>query len=97
MATYLILFQYTQKGIESVKESPARVEALKQMFREAGAEIKEFYALLGRYDTAFIAEAPDDETIARLALAIGSKGNVRSETLRAFTADEFRKMVAAIP
>jgi len=97
MATYLILFQYTQKGIESVKESPARVEALKQMFREAGAEIKEFYALLGRYDTAFIAEAPDDETIAGLALAIGSKGNIRSETLRAFTADEFRKMVAAIP
>jgi len=97
MATYLILFQYTQKGIESVKESPARVEALKQMFREAGAEIKEFYALLGRYDTAFIAEAPDDETIAGLALAIGSKGNVRSETLRAFTMDEFRKMVAAIP
>lgn len=97
MATYLMLFNFTRKGIENVKESPARVEELKQAFREAGAEIKEFYALLGRYDTAFIAEAPDDETIARLALAIGSKGNVRSETLRAFTIDEFRKMVAAIP
>ena len=97
MATYVMLFQFTQKGIENVKESPGRVEALKQMFQDAGGEIKEFYALLGRYDTAFIAEAPDDETIARLALAIGSKGNVRSETLRAFTADEFRKMVAAIP
>ena len=97
MATYLMLFNFTRKGIENVKESPARVEELKQAFREAGAEIKEFYALLGRYDTMFIAEAPDDETIARLALAIGSKGNVRSETLRAFTMDEFRKMVAAIP
>ena len=97
MATYLMLFNFTRKGMENVKESPARVEELKQAFRKAGAEIKEFYALLGRYDTAFIAEAPDDETIARLALAIGSKGNVRSETLRAFTIDEFRKMVAAIP
>ncbi|HUV03861.1 MAG TPA: GYD domain-containing protein [Armatimonadota bacterium] len=97
MARYVMLFNFTRKGIENVKESPARVEELKDAFREAGAEIKEFYALLGRYDTMFIAEAPDDETIAGLALAIASKGNVRTETLRAFTMDEFRKMVAAIP
>ncbi len=97
MATYLMLFQFTQKGIENVKESPARVDALRQTFRDAGAEIKEFYALLGRYDTAIIAEAPDDETAAKLALSIGSKGNVRSETFRAFPMDEFRKMVAGLP
>lgn len=97
MATYLMLFQYTQKGIENVKESPVRVDALRQTFRDAGAEIKEFYALLGRYDTAIIAEAPDDETAAKLALSISSKGNVRSETFRAFSMDEFRKMVAGLP
>lgn len=97
MATYLMLFRFTPKGIESVKESPDRVEALKQTFRNMGAEIKEFYALLGRYDTAIIAEAPDDETIAKLALIVGSKGYVTSETLRAFTMDEFRKMLAGIP
>ena len=96
MATYVMLFKFTQKGIENVKESPDRVEALKQVFRDMGAEIKVFYLLMGRYDTIIIAEAPNDETIAKLALAIGSEGNVRSETLRAFTMDEFRQIVAAV-
>jgi uncharacterized protein with GYD domain len=97
MARYLMLFRFTEKGSADIKDSPNRVEGLKQTFKEAGAEIKEFYALLGRYDTMFIAEAPDDETIARLALTIGSKGNVHTETLRAFTMDEYRGMLAGIP
>jgi len=92
-----MLFQFTQKGIENVKESPARVDAVKQAFRDMGAEVKEFYLLMGRYDTLIIAEAPDDETIAKLALAIGSKGNVRSETLRAYKEDEYRRIIAAVP
>ena len=97
MAAYLMLFRYTEKGMADIKASPDRVEALKQTFRDKGAEIKEFYALLGRYDTAIIAEAPNDETIAGLALAIGSTGNVHTETLRAFTMDEFREILARIP
>jgi len=97
MSTYVMLFQFTQKGIENVKESPARVDAVKQAFRDMGAEVKEFYLLMGRYDTLIIAEAPDDETIAKLALAIGSKGNVRSETLRAYKEDEYRRIIAAVP
>ena len=97
MATYLMLCQYTQKGIENVKESPARLDSAKQAFREAGAELKEFYLLMGRYDIAAIVEAPDDETMAKAALALGSKGNIRSETLRAFTEDKFREMLARIP
>ena len=97
MATYIILFRFTQQGIQNIKESPARVEAAKKAFQEMGAQVKDFYSVMGRYDTVFIVEAPDDETIAKAALAVGSLGNVRTETLCAFTEDEFRKIVAALP
>ena len=76
MNTYLMLFRFTHEGIRDIKRSPARVEAARQAFRKLGAEVKGFYGLMGRYDTAFIVEAPDDETIARAALSLGSLGNV---------------------
>ena len=62
-----------------------------------GAERKQFYLTLGRYDAVVIAEAPDDETAAKVALAIGSAGNVRTEILRAFAEDEYKKIIAALP
>jgi len=52
---------------------------------------------MGRYDTVFIVEAPDDETVAKAVMALASLGNVSTETLRAFTEDEYRKIVAALP
>ena len=97
MNTYLMLFRFTQEGIRDIKRSPARVEAARQAFRNLGAEVKGFYGLMGRWDTVFIVEAPDDETIARAALSLGSLGNVSTETLRAFTEDEFKKIVAGLP
>jgi uncharacterized protein with GYD domain len=97
MATYITLINWTQKGIENVKESPDRLDAAKQAFRAAGAELKEFYLVTGRYDVVIVAEAPNAETVAKLALAIGSQGAIRTETLRAFTEDEYRKIVAALP
>ena len=65
-------------------------------FQAAGAELKEFYLVMGRYAMVVVAEAPDDETAANLALAIGSAGAIRTETLRAFTEDEYRKIIAAL-
>lgn len=62
-----------------------------------GTEIKAFYLVMGQYDAVVVSEAPDDETAAKLALAIGSLGNIRTETLRAFAEDEFRKIIAALP
>ena len=97
MATYIILCRYTQKGIENIKQSPARLDSAKKAFQAMGAELKEFYLVTGQYDMVVVAEAPEDETVSKLALAIGSKGNVRTETLRAFTEDEYRKIIAALP
>lgn len=97
MATYIMLFRYTQQGIENIKQGSARVDAAKKAARAMGAKVKEFYSVMGQYDTVFVLEAPDDETVAKLALAIGSQGNVRTETLRAFTEEEYRKIIAALP
>lgn len=97
MSKYIILFRFTQKGIENIKESPARVEAAKQLFQDMNATVEEFYALMGRYDTVFIAEAPDDETIIKASAALCSLGYVQAETIRAFTEDEFRNLVEALP
>ena len=97
MPTQIILINWTQEGIKSVKESPNRLDAAKAAFRAAGAELKEFYLVQGRYDMVVIAEGPDAEKAAKLALAIGSRGAIRTETLNAFTEDEYRKIIAALP
>ena len=78
MATYVILVNYTQKGIENVKESPKRLEDVKRAFNVMGATLKDFYLVVGRYDVVMVAESPSDEITAKLALSIASKGNVRA-------------------
>ena len=97
MATYISLLKFTCQGIEKIKESPARLDAAKQAFQAMGAELKEFYLVMGSYDIVIISEAPDDETVAKLALSIGSQGNIRTETLRAFTEDEYKKIISELP
>src|SRR5438552_18495724 len=66
-------------------------------FRRAGAEMKAFYLLMGQYDALAILEVPDDLTGARMALAIAAQGNVRLETLRAFSDADYPKLVASLP
>ena len=96
MATYISLIRFTSKGIENIKDSTNRLDAAKQAYQEMGAELKEFYLTMGQYDAVVIAEVPDEETVAKLALAIGSAGAIRTETLRAFTEAEYRKIITAL-
>ncbi len=97
MPAYISLLRFTQQGIEKIKESPARLDRARQAFQAMGAELKAFYLVMGQYDAIVISEAPNDEIVGKLVLAIGSQGNVRTETLRAFTEEEYRKMIAALP
>ena len=97
MATYITLLHYTQKGIEHIKESPARLETVRKAVAALGGTFKAVYLTMGQYDAVAISEFPDDQAAAKMALAGGSEGFVRSETLRAFTEDEFRKLVASLP
>ena len=97
MGTYITLIRYTKQGAEKIKEAPARLDAAKQAFRAMGAELKEFYLVLGHYDAVAIGECPDDETVAKLALVIGSQGAIRTETLRAFPEADCRKIIESLP
>lgn len=96
MQTYVILFKYTQQGIEKIKESPNRVKSLKEYSKEQGVHFKTFYSLMGRYDVMLILEAENAEAVAKVTLKIGSLGNVRSESLRAFSEQEFGDIVKTI-
>ena len=97
MPTYISLLRFTQQGIETIKDGPSRLDAARKAYEAVGARLKEFYLVTGRYDAVVLSEAPNDETVAKLALALGSRGNVRSETLRAFTEAEYRSILAALP
>lgn len=84
-------------GVERIKESPQRVESARKLAGKIGCEVKAFFALLGEYDTMFLLQAPDDETVAPFSLTLGSLGNVRAQTLRAFTEEEYRTLVSRLP
>lgn len=97
MPTYIILLNYTDQGIRNVKDSPKRLDEAKKLLRYMGGEFKQFYLTMGAYDIATVVEAPSDEVMAKFGLAIGSLGNVRTTTLKAFPEDEYRKIIAALP
>ena len=89
--------QLYTKGYRECKAGPSPTRRGEKSFSEYGGELKEFYMVFGRYDMVVVADVPNDEAAAKLALAIGSGGALRSETLRAFTEDEYRKIVSALP
>jgi uncharacterized protein with GYD domain len=97
MPVYIALCKWTNQGIQSVKQSPARLDAGRKAFAAAGLKIKDFYLVMGQYDMVIVGEAPDDATYAKAALSLASAGNIQMETLRAFTEDEYRAIVSALP
>ncbi|MBI3079858.1 MAG: GYD domain-containing protein [candidate division NC10 bacterium] len=88
MASFVTLAKFTEQGIKAVNQTTKRAEAFRDMAKKMGATVKEIYWTLGRFDVVAIFEAPDDETATRLMLSLGSLGNVRTETLRAYEGDE---------
>jgi uncharacterized protein with GYD domain len=96
MATYISLLSFTDQGIRNIKESPKRADAVKALAKKMGVTIKEVYWTLGHYDLVVVMEG-DDEAVTSTLLKIASLGNVRSETLRAFSAAEVGRIVGNIP
>jgi len=96
MPTYIALLKWTGQGIGNVKDSPSRLDAGRKEFKKLGVKIKDTYLTMGRYDLVNIIEAPDDETFAAAMLTLGSQGNVQTETLKAFTEDQYRKICASV-
>ena len=96
MATYIMLSKFTDQGIRSVKETTKRAEAFKEKVRKLGANIKDIYWTLGEYDVVATIEAPDAATATSIGLSLGVAGNVRTQTLAAFSADEMGQILSKI-
>ena len=96
MPTYIVLASFTEEGIKNVKDSPKRADAFKDMAKKAGATVKELFWTLGQYDIVAIVEAPDDETMTAIGLNTGKAGNVRTQTLRAFSAADIKKILGKV-
>src|SRR5580704_11428616 len=96
MPHYVTLVRYTAQGIAKVKQSPARLDAARKAAEAVGGKIHAWYLTMGKYDAVFVSEFPDDEACARFSLAVGSAGNVTTETLKAFTEPEYRKIIGSL-
>ena len=94
MATYVTLARFTDQGIRSYKDTVKRAEEYWSSIDKAGGRVLQHVWTLGKVDVVTIFEAPDDETAAALSARVSSLGNVRVSTLRGFTADEMRKLLA---
>ena len=97
MVRYVILLNFTDQGIQNVKQTVERAKAFKTTADRLGVQLKELYWTQGQYDLVGTIEAPDEETGMALLLALGSLGNVRSKTLRAYSADEMTVILAKMP
>lgn len=97
MGTYVSLLKWTDQGIRAVKDTTKRAANLREMVKKAGGSVKDIYWTLGRYDVAVTFETPDEHTAHAILLGIGSLGNVRTETLRAFSEDEIKKILGKMP
>ena len=93
MPTYINLISWTDQGIRNIKEAPQRIDAFKKAVEAAGGKVNGFYVTMGKYDIVTIVDVPSDEAIANIALSTGSKGSVRTETMKAFTEDQFRNLL----
>ena len=95
MATFISLVNFTDQGIRGVKDSPKRAEAVKAVAKKLGVTVKEIYWTVGRYDVVVVFEG-EDEAVTSTLLKIGSLGNVRSETLRAFSAADMGRILSNV-
>lgn len=88
MANYILLATYTEQGLKGIKDTVKRTETVRELAKKAGLNMKESYWTLGAFDVVAVFEAPDDETMTAFSLSIAKLGNVRTQTLRAFSSKD---------
>jgi uncharacterized protein with GYD domain len=97
MPTYITLYKLTEQGVKDIKNAHGRIEEGIKAFEGMGGKVLGFYVVMGEYDYVAIGEAPSDEVAMTFALALGSAGNVRTTSLKAFTKEELAEMVKKLP
>lgn len=97
MFTYIGLLNFTDKGIQTIKDSPKRAAAAKETAKKFGVNMREVYWTMGEHDLVCVLEADSEAALTAFNLAIAMQGNVRSKSLRAFTASEMETVLAKLP
>ena len=96
VATYIVLSNFTDQGVRTIQDTTKRADAVKEMGQKFGVTAKEFYWTLGSYDVVAIVDAPDDASVTAFGLAIGAGGNVRTQTMRAFSRDDMEGILGKL-
>ena len=97
MSIYITLCKFTEQGIKDVKNAPKRVLATQKAMEKMGGKMTEFYLTMGEYDYVAIGEAPNDEVACTFILGLGAAGNLKTTTMKAFTLEEYTKIVKNLP
>jgi len=93
--SYISLVNWTEQGVRNVKQSPKRADAASALANKLGAKMDIFYTM-GKYDLVVVTQAPNDETAMQIILELGKMGNVRTNTMKAWTAAEATKVIAKL-
>ncbi|HEY5827931.1 MAG: GYD domain-containing protein [Hyphomicrobiaceae bacterium] len=96
MATYIVLANFTDQGVKNVKDTTKRADAFKELAKSKGASVKDIYWTLGRYDIVATVDAPDDTVITALGLTLAQAGNIRTQTLRAFSSADMGAILGKV-
>lgn len=96
MAIYIVLSNFTDQGIKAVKDTTKRAEAFRTLAKQNGVTIKDLYWTLGSYDVVAIMDVPDEMTVTALELSLAQAGNVRTQTMRGFSADEMSTILERV-
>ena len=96
MTTYVMLANWTEQGIQKVKDSPSRLDAAKKALKDMSGEFKFFFLTMGDFDIVAIYEAPDDAVAARFTMHLGMQGTIRTRTLKAFPETAYREIIKSL-
>jgi uncharacterized protein with GYD domain len=94
---FILSMNFTEQGIRAIKDAPKRAQAAREIAKKVGVEIKQVYLTSGESDLVVMIEAPNGDAMAKFALAIGAQGNVRTRTARAWTTEEYQKLISELP
>jgi uncharacterized protein with GYD domain len=96
MAIYIALVNFTDQGVRQIRQTTERAKALVNAGLNLGVKIKDIYWTMGAFDAVFTAEAQDDEAIMAFAASMGALGNIRTQTMRAFSAAEMNQILGKV-
>jgi uncharacterized protein with GYD domain len=97
MATYIVVGNFTDQGVRGIRDTTKRAAAVREAAKKAGVTMKEIYWTMGQLDVIAVFDAPDDASMSAVALAIGAAGNVRGQTLRAYSREEMDAVIRKMP